>query len=48
MLNEDTHRGFFYKDLPQVAKVLDLSLASIKNKKVKNKFLTFSSNLSMQ
>lgn len=25
MVNDDSKRGFYYKDLPQVAKVLDLS-----------------------
>jgi hypothetical protein len=24
MVNEDTSRGFFYRDLPQVAKILEL------------------------
>ncbi len=29
MLNEDTRRGFYYKELPQVAKVFELSFKSI-------------------
>ena len=34
MVNDDSKRGFYYKDLPQVAKVLDLSFLGIQNGKV--------------
>ena len=34
MVNEDAHRGFCYRDLPQVARVFELSFQGITNQKV--------------
>jgi len=39
MVNEDQRVGFFYKELPDVAKVLELSFKGVKNGKVNREIL---------
>lgn len=34
MVGEDRKKGFYYRDLPQVAKVFELCFKSIQNRKV--------------
>lgn len=36
MVNDEARRGFYYRDLPQVARVLELSFQGIQNGKVRN------------
>lgn len=39
MVNDEQSKGFYYKDLPQVAKVLEHCFSSIQNGKVRFLFL---------